>query len=494
MSTFLIIWLVASIIALAATIIMQAERRVVELVLILSLAAFATWVSLPNNPGLYIDINGDGVGEIDRDVEIRQGLDLAGGVQVLLETDLDEGQALPDGALDEARRIIESRIDALGALEPVVQVRGERRIIVELPGYEDPESAVELIQQTALLEFVDFGPAANSLPLLPGTPVETNFEGRPDSEIEDIAEEEPLVPAIEAETVFTGDIIQNADIGFDPTTNEPVVEFSLTPEGRQLFGDYTAANVGQPLGIVLDGILLSAPTISTAITEGQGVITGQFTVDDATQLATQLRYGSLPIPLRVDSTSTIGPTLGQISIEQSIVAGVIGIIVVMAFMLIYYRLPGLAATLALLIFAVINLAIYKLVPVTLTLPAITGFLISVGTAVDGNILIFERLKEELRAGKRIGPAVRAGFDRAWASIRDSNLSTIIICFVLWSFGTTFGAGAVRGFAVTLALGLAINLFTAVIVTRTFLHFLLLPVPEKTIDEQPWLFGLTKKAA
>jgi protein-export membrane protein SecD len=247
--------------------------------------------------------------------------------------------------------------------------------------------------------------------------------------------------------------------------------------------------VGGYLAIVLDGLVVSSPQIQEAITTGQGSITGDFTLDEATRLATQLRYGALPVPLTVESTSTVGPTLGRISVEQSVRAGVIGIAVVLLFMLVYYRVPGLAAALALIVFALFNFALYKLIPVTMTLPAITGFLIGVGTAVDGNILIFERLKEELRNGRRVERAVEAGFDRAWTSIRDSNLSTLIICAILYGFGTSFGAAAVRGFAVTLALGLVINLFTAVTVTRTFLHFILMPLNQDALTERRWLLGL-----
>jgi protein-export membrane protein SecD len=200
------------------------------------------------------------------------------------------------------------------------------------------------------------------------------------------------------------------------------------------------------------------------------------------------------VALTVESTSTVGPTLGKISVDQSIRAGIIGIIVVLIFILVYYRIPGIAAALALLTFAVLNFAIYKFIPITMTLPAIIGFLISVGTAVDGNILIFERMKEELRHGASLRRAVDAGFSRAWTSIRDSNFSTIIICAVLYAFGTSFGAGAVRGFAVTLALGLLINLFTAITVTRTFLHFILMPLNDETVASKPWLMGLVREAA
>jgi protein-export membrane protein SecD len=420
--------------------------------------------------------------EIDRPIAVRQGLDLAGGLKVLLEADLPEGENPSPGAMEEVRRIVDDRIDALGALEPVVQLQGDRRLIVELPGYEDPESAVGLIRETALLEFVDFGFSPPGV----GTYVLTDYEGRTARP----GEEGLAASDTVYHTVMTGSGLASADVSVNSTTSEVVVVFTLTPEGDQIFGEYTTAHQSEFLGIVLDGTLISAPQIQEPITGGSGQINGDFTIEEATQLATQLRYGALPVPLRVQYTETVGPTLGATYIEQSIRAGIIGIAVVLIFMLVYYRLPGVAAALALLVFAVLNFALYKLIPITLTLPAITGFLISVGTAVDGNILIFERMKEELRRGKRLRLAIDAGFHRAWTSIRDSNLSTIIICLVLYVFGTSFGAGAVRGFAVTLALGLMINLFTAVTVTQTFLHYILMPINDETVANRPWLLGLT----
>jgi protein-export membrane protein SecD len=472
----------------------------VWLVLITFMTAFSVWASLPNNPGIRVDFNGDGTYEIDKPIVIRQGLDLAGGLKVLLQADVPPDTSLPRSSMEEVRRIVENRIDALGALEPVVQLQGDRRVIIEIPGYEDPESAVSLVRQTALLEFVDFG----SNPLPAGTAVKTDYitgsgtgstqTATPEATPTEGAAAQPEVPVGPTyHTVFAGDILQTADVGLDNQTTNPLVTFVLTPEGSTLFADYTTSHTGQYLGIVLDGVVLSSPRIQQPITGGTGSITGSFTLEEATQLATQLRYGALPVPLRVESTSTVGPTLGQISVDQSIRAGIIGVVVVLIFMLVYYRIPGIAAALALIIFALFNLTIYKLVPVTMTLPAITGFLISVGTAVDGNILIFERMKEELRHGRRLGQAVDAGFDRAWTSIRDSNFSTIIICTVLYAFGTSFGAGAVRGFAVTLALGLIINLFTAVTVTRTFLHFIMLPLSDGFAASNRWLLGLSREA-
>jgi len=286
---------------------------------------------------------------------------------------------------------------------------------------------------------------------------------------------------------MTGAGLQSAIAQVDQLGTEWVVNFTLNDRGAEVFGDFTARHIGQPLAIVLDGVVISAPVIRDALTDG-GTISGGFTQEDAQQLAVQLRYGALPVPLRVESVESIGPTLGRVSIDRSIQAGILGVLTVLTFMLLYYRLPGVTADIALILFGVMNIALYKFIPVTLTLPAITGFLISVGTAVDGNILIFERMKEELRRGRKLEIAVQAGFDRAWTSIRDSNLSTIIICVILYFFGSTFGAGSVRGFAITLALGLVLNLFTAVIVTRTLL-ILAMHVLGDRLERRMWWIGI-----
>jgi protein-export membrane protein SecD len=261
------------------------------------------------------------------------------------------------------------------------------------------------------------------------------------------------------------------------------------------FITYVANSANKPMAIVLDGRLLSYPTIQQGLSDSAsagtmdgGIITGNFTHNEAKILAAQLKYGALPVPLNIIAFDTIGPSLGKLSVDRSIRAGIIGVATVMCFMLIYYRAAGVPAVLALLLFAGINFALFKTIPVTLSLPAITGFLISIGTAVDGNILIFERMKEELRGGRTMERAIEAGFDRAWTSIRDSNLSTIIICIILYFFGNAFGASAVQGFAVTLALGLIVNLFTAVIATRTFLHTLVLVVGDQ-LRAHPRLLGV-----
>ena len=294
------------------------------------------------------------------------------------------------------------------------------------------------------------------------------------------------------QTVFTGADLAAASAQIVSAqqggTGQWQIAFEIVNEQAQAFGDYTGSRVGEPMAIVLDGEVLSAPTIQSRL-DGSGVITGNFTQDEAQQLALQLRSGALPIPLSIESVEEVGATLGQTSVELSIRAGVVGIIVVLLFMLIYYRVPGIAADLALLVFIVLNLALFKLIPITITLPAITGFLISVGTAVDGNILIFERIKEEVRAGLNLDEALQAGFDRAWTSIRDSNLSTIIICVILFFFGQTPGASIVSGFAVTLGLGLVLNLFTAIIVTRTMLYIIVNMAHDPIAERKEVLLGV-----
>jgi preprotein translocase subunit SecD len=251
-----------------------------------------------------------------------------------------------------------------------------------------------------------------------------------------------------------------------------VVGFELNAEGTQIFKDFTSTHVGQILGITLDKELISAPSVNTPITGGKGVIEGKFTADEANNLALQLKYGSLPIPLKVITSETVGPTLGQDSLNKSLIAGVIGMTVVVLFMGLYYRLPGIVADLALLCYATITFALFRLIPVTLTLPGIAGFILSVGVAVDANVLIFERLKEELRGGKTLSHAIDLGWRNAWPSIRDSNFSTLITCGILFWFGNTFGASIVKGFSLTLAIGVLVSMFTAIVVTRTFLHVVL----------------------
>ena len=263
------------------------------------------------------------------------------------------------------------------------------------------------------------------------------------------------------------------------------INFSLNSEGSKIFGDYTTAHVGDYLAIVLDGTIISDPQVQNPIPNGSGVIQGSFTYDSANSLAIQLRYGSLPVPMKVSESNAVGATLGQDLIRKSVIAGIIGLSLVILFMGLYYRLPGALADLALILYALTNFAIFKLWPITLTLPGIAGFVLSIGVAVDANILIFERLKEELRAGRNLRQAIDLAWQRAWPSIRDSNISTLITCAILLIFGSAYGASLVKGFAINLGLGVLISLFTAIVVTRTFLHIVL---DSLKFGEHPRWFG------
>jgi protein-export membrane protein SecD len=443
------------------------------LILIVVIAVCAAWVSWPANPGIHIRI---GDFRIEREIEVQLGLDLQGGMQVLLEADVAEDAEVDPAAMAAVRGIIENRVDGLGVAEPVVQSVGARRIVVEMPGIQDPQRAIDTLKETGLLEFVDTG----GVPLPPGTVVRTDVGA--------VASEEITPTETIYHTVVTGRNLRTADVVFDPNTGAPTIAFEFDSEGGALFGAHTAANVGRYMSIVLDKIVISSPQITTAIPDGRGLITGSFGLEEARAIVLQLRYGALPIPLRVLDTRAIGPTLGAESVQKSTRAGFIGLIVVLTFMLIYYRLPGLLACLALIIYALITLALYKLIPVTLTLPGIAGFLLSVGMAVDANILIFERMREELRQGRTLQRAVEYGFRRAWSSILDSNVSVWITCAILWWFGNSFGASMVKGFAVTLALGVAISMFTAITVTRTFVHVVFGWAGDR-LRERHWLLGI-----
>jgi protein-export membrane protein SecD len=400
------------------------------------------------------------------DYTIHRGLDLQGGLQVLMGADVPDDQEVTSEQMDTARQIIDRRVNALGVTEPIVQTEGDRRILVELPGINNPQEAISLIQETALLEFVDTG----STPLPEGMCVRTSLNNGP-SRCE-FAPGEPVTaevenPAPTFETVITGADLRQAN---SETNNfgEFFVAFALQPEASDVFEQFTRENQGQFLTIVLDKEVISSPRIS-AVIQDQGTITGNFTLEEAQRLALQLRFGSLPVPLTIESTRQIGATLGEQSVEASIRAGAIGLVIVLVFMMILYRMFGFFADIALIIFALLNIAVFMFIPVTLTLPAITGFLLSTGMAVDANILAFERMKEELRRGDSLREAINTGYERAWTSIRDSNVATLVICFILWIFARNFGASTVQGFAYTLAIGVFISMFTAVIVTRTLVR-------------------------
>ena len=382
------------------------------------------------------------------------GLDLKGGSYLVYEADLTQKDpSLTDAqVMDSVKSKIERRVNSYGVTEPIIQVQSNNRILVQLPGVKDINQAINLIGQVALLEFKE---------------QQLDSSGQV---VKDASGNPVWIPATAKASdgttqALTGKYLKpNAYV----TANAglPEVAFEWNAEGATLFGQITQALINKPLGIFLDNQLITDPTVQAVITD-KGVITG-VTVDEAKTLVAQLNSGSLDVPLKVIQQTDVDATLGADSLSKSLTAGLIGIACVVLFMIIYYRLPGVVATVALGIYAAILLSIFKLIPITLTLPGIAGFVISTGMAVDANVLIFERMKEELMRGLPLRNAVQEGFHRAWPSIRDSNVSTFITCIILYWFGGTFGAFMVKGFAVTLFLGVAVSLFSAITVTRTFL--------------------------
>ncbi|EKD65043.1 MAG: Protein-export membrane protein SecD [uncultured bacterium] len=393
------------------------------------------------------------------DLSYRLGLDLEGGTSITFKADMkDIAQDKRDGAIDAAKIIIERRINLFGVSEPVIQTaksQDDYRIIVELPGITDLSSAIGLIGTTAKLEFWEeeasesgktASPSAYPLGIL-----------------------EVLGPNAR-ETDLGGADLQESSVTFDPNTGKPQVQLIFTQEGGSKFAQISTRNVGKLVAIVLDNQIIEAAEVQTPILDGNAVISGNFTSDSANRLSIQLNAGALPVPLSVLEQHVVGPTLGKISLAQSLFAGILGFIVIVIFMIVLYKGLGIIASLALVIYVLITLAIFKLSSltpygITLTLSGIAGFVLSVGMAVDANILIFERMKEEKRLGKRSEVVLELGFLRAWTSIRDSNIATLITCFILYQFGT----GIVRGFALVLAIGVLISMFSAIVVTRTLLR-------------------------
>ncbi len=438
-------------------------KRLIFIAVLTLLALFVVW---PQQPGNYIPggdflpgSQGIHLGAFNRQ-GAKLGLDLQGGSQLTLQADMSQvPQDQRDTALKGVLNVIERRVNAYGVAEPQIQTRGNDRVIVQLPGLRDPEEAKKLIGQTAKLEFKEQDGSGNWIPasgLLNGQQVALTGAY--------------LVPG-------------RQQVTFQSRAGLPEVAFEFNGDGAQIFQQVTSRLVGRPLGIYLDGNQINAPTVQ-AVLSSNGVITG-LSLEEARLLALQLNAGALPVPVTIEEERTVDATLGADSVHKSIVAGEIALLVVVAFMLLYYRLPGLAASGALIIYSLIALSIFKLIPVTLTLAGIAGFILSVGMAVDANILIFERMKEELRSGKTIAAAIRAGEDRAWPSIRDSNTSTLITCGVLYFFGQQFGATIIMGFALVLAIGVAVSLFSAIVVTRLFLELLL----SQTWAHSSRLFGM-----
>lgn len=372
---------------------------------------------------------------------IKQGLDLQGGTHVVLQAVETPEAKIDDDALNRTVKIIERRVNELGLTEPVIQRQGKDRIIVELPGIKDPDQAINMLGRTAMLEFKD----------------------------------------INGTTVLTGKDLRDARAQMTGSGSQAVVGLEFTDEGGAKFADLTARNIGRPISILLDGEVLTSPVVQEAITGGKAQISGSRNMEEAEHLAILLRSGSLPVKIEVMENRTVGPTLGQDSKEKSVVAFSIAIIGIFAFMLLFYRIPGVVADIALLLYVMLLLLIMRYLDATLTLPGIAGIILSIAMAIDANVLIFEHFKEEVADGKTLRSAMDKGFSRAFVTIFDSNITTLIAAVILFYLGT----GPIRGFAVTLGLGVVLSMFTAITVTKFLMNFLL----ASNLTKNGFLYGV-----
>lgn len=384
----------------------------------------------------------------------RLGLDLSGGTQLVYHADLSQIPAADAAdSMAALRDTIERRVNLFGVSEPIVQTQHagtltgqpEERLLVELPGITDTQAAIQLIGQTPVLEFRLLKPGVDLAKVSSTTPINDLFE-----------------PA-----AITGKDLSSSELQFQGQAglaSEPVVVLHFSSAGAQKFADLTKNNVGKVFGIFLDGQPISTPVIREEIPNGTAVISGGFSAQEAKDLARNLNYGALPVPITLLSTQTVSGTLGAAAVQNGIMAGLWGVVAVMLFMILWYRLPGLLASLALSLYILMTLFLFQLIPVTLTAAGIAAFILSVGMAVDANVLIFERMKEEMRAGKSAQEAIKDGFGRAWPSIRDSNISSIITAVILFWFGTSL----IKGFALVFGLGVLVSMLTAISVSRTFL--------------------------
>lgn len=377
-----------------------------------------------------------------RDLDFRLGLDLQGGTHLVYQADVSQiSPANRSSAISSTRQNIENRVNSLGVSEALIQtsqVGDTYRLIVELPGVKDVSEALATIGQTAQLDFREARTATPS--------AESDF----------------------VSTGLTGKDLNLAQVQFgngSQTSGSPSVGLTFSSDGAKKFAEITKRNIGRPLAIFLDNHVVTAPKVETAITDGKAVITGNYTLDEAKRLVIQLNAGALPVPIKIVEQRNIGATLGSESVARSLFAGLVGFVIIWLFMLVNYGFKGLLADFALTLYVLLSLSLFRLIPVTLTLAGIAGFILSVGMAVDANILIFERIKEERRWGRPARAALELGFHRAWTSVRDSNASSLITAAILFWFGT----GSVRGFALTLIVGILVSLFTSVTITRSLLR-------------------------
>jgi protein-export membrane protein SecD len=419
----------------------MSKYRIGAIVLVLLLACLGYFMYTSGRPGARFPF--------------KYGLDLIGGTELVYHADVSKiAPGDVSDSMNTLRDVIERRINIFGVSEPLIQVEDsgiisgnpDHRLIVELPGVTNIDQAVAMIGQTPLLEFRLEKPGARDLATKGAITASTS--------IDDL-----FTP-----TGLTGALLQNASLQFNSTTKQPYIVLNFNSDGTALFAKVTSENIGKVLAIILDGQIVETPVIQDAILNGTAQITGSYTPEQASAVVRQLNYGALPVPISLASTETIGASLGSAALTAGLKAGLVGFAIVVLFLIFWYRLPGLVASISLVLYILISLSLFRLVPVTLTAAGLAGFILSIGMAVDANILIFERMKEELRRGKKLEEAMHEGFHRAWLSIRDSNISSIITAVVLFWLGTA----AVKGFALTLGIGVAVSMFTAITASRTFL--------------------------
>ncbi|OGZ27117.1 MAG: protein-export membrane protein SecD [Candidatus Nealsonbacteria bacterium RIFOXYB1_FULL_40_15] len=415
------------------------------------------------------------------DIPFKLGLDLKGGTHLVYEADLASIEKEDySSAMQGLRDIIERRINLFGVAEPFVQTQdagNSHRLVVELAGIKDPSEAIKMIGETPFLEFKEQRSEEETEDILNKR---KELEGKTSEEIQKIENwqlglEDPYFKS----TSLTGKYLKKAELSFDQTTGNPIILIQFNDDGAKLFESITENNVGKMVAMYVDGVPLSTPTVQEKIAGGQARISGSFTVEEAKSLARNLNAGALPVPITLVSQQSVGPTLGAVSLQKSLMAGIIGFILIIIFMVIFYRLPGVLASISLAIYIAILLSIFKIIPITLTLAGIGGFILSIGMAVDANILIFARMREELKEGKSFSVAVEEGFRRSWPSIRDGNITTLIVALILFWLGTSF----IKGFALTLSLGILASMFSAIFITRTLIRLFIGTRLEKPV----WLW-------
>ena len=410
------------------------------------------------------------------EVPFKLGLDLQGGTHLLYEADLSNIEKDNyDSAMQGLRDIIERRVNMFGVSEPIIQTQesgGSHRLVVELAGIKDPAQAIEMIGKTPFLEFREQKSEEDRDAIIAKQEEIKDMTLDEAQQVEnwELAFQDPNFQA----TTLTGQYLDKANLVFYQQTGNPLITLDFNEEGAKLFAEITKRNIDKILAIYIDGVAISTPVVNEKITGGSAQITGQFGIEEAKELARNLNAGALPVPINLISQQSVGPTLGSVSVRKSLNAGLIGFLIVVIFLILYYRVPGLLASISLGVYVVLILALFKLIPVTLTLAGIGGFILSIGMAVDANILIFSRMREELKRQQSFSVSIEEGFRRSWPSIRDGNLTTLIVALILFMLGTSF----IKGFALTLSIGIIVSMFSAIFITRNLLRLFVATKLEK----------------